>query len=390
MSFLKGLWDYLTIYFRRPKFFVILSVIISSLILTAWIYSSHNLVGVPIYLVDHDNSRISRTLRLFFESNPDIRVIGSPDTIEEAQEAMKFGKVSTIVYIPADFEKQIKRQAGANVHVYQDGSSYLLMRNADKAVQTTLKTASVGIAAISLEKKGMSSEASIPALMPIRIDVEQPFNPMTLYTYYLMPVFLFFGVYLFLVIMTQAMFVEKTPYPESFGKRTTYRSGGALVNFLIAMLWGLLILLVFLPKIGIEMHSSVTMFLMLQSIFLLLTMGFVAVINVVLSAFRTLAAQACYLFTMLSLMISGLTWPLESMPWPIQWLSSLMPLTPFLQSLQIILAQPATWHDLHTFTDMFLRQLVLYAGLIVISVSSLYIVRELRVRRVRLKAEDLS
>ena len=103
MSFLKGLWDYLTIYFRRPKFFVILSVIISSLILTAWIYSSHNLVSVPIYLVDHDNSRISRTLRLFFESNPDIRVIGSPDTIEEAQEAMKFGKVSTIVYIPSDF-----------------------------------------------------------------------------------------------------------------------------------------------------------------------------------------------------------------------------------------------------------------------------------------------
>ena len=72
MFFLKGLLDFLTIYFRRPKFFAMIVIILMSVYVTIAVYSSHVVQHIPIYVTDLDNSTISRTVRGFLHSVPDI------------------------------------------------------------------------------------------------------------------------------------------------------------------------------------------------------------------------------------------------------------------------------------------------------------------------------
>jgi hypothetical protein len=113
-----------------------------------------------------------------------------------------------------------------------------------------------------------------------------------------------------------------------------------------------------LPRVDIVLQATPLMALSALFIFILLTQLLYTDFHLVLPL--PVAMSASCLIGMLSVMFSGLTWPLEMMPWYIHGLATWIPLTPFLQSLQVYLYHDANWGDLSEFYMMFLKQALLY------------------------------
>ena len=180
MYLLKGILDFLTILFRRPKFLFMIATLVLTVVTVMTVYGVGVVSDVPVYVVDHDNSTVSRSLRLFLDAGPDLKVLGTLDTLEEADDVLRNGEAAAVVYIPNGVSQAVKTQSGGRVFAYLDGSNMLLARNADKAIQTVVKTASVGVSMIAVNKKGMPKHELMGALQPIRLDVDRPFNTLTL------------------------------------------------------------------------------------------------------------------------------------------------------------------------------------------------------------------
>ena len=198
------------------------------------------------------------------------------------------------------------------------------------------------------------------ALQPINLDIDRPFNALTSYSDYLLPVFLFFNLSLFVILMTAACF--QVPISEPVKKHTIrrrwYYLGRLLAVFLLAIIGGAILYHWGLPRVDIVLQATPLMALSALVIFITLTQLLYADFHLVLPL--PIAMSASCLIGMLSVMFSGLTWPLEMMPWYIHGLATWIPLTPFLQSLQVFLYHDANWGDLSEFYMMFLKQAMLY------------------------------
>ena len=360
MFLLKGFVNFLTVYFRRPKFLVMLGVLVSVVFVMCAVYGMRTVTHLPIYVVDLDNSTASRTIRSFLESSPDLQVIGALSTPEEADGVLRNGEAAAVVFIPDGLSQAVKTQRQGHVFAYIDGTSLIVARNADKAIQTAVKTASVGVAMISLHKKGMPKDALMGALQPIALDVDRPFNAMGVYSEYLLPVLVFFYLNLFVCLMTCAVFQEALPagIERHVIRRRFFYFGRLLAVFVIAFIAGCFIYQYGLPRVDIVLQSMPLMALSALFVFIVLTQAMYSCINLLIP--KNFAMSASYLLCMLSIMLSGLTWPIEMMPWYIQEFVTWIPLTPFLQAVQVFLYHDATWGDLATFGQMFLKQAVLW------------------------------
>lgn len=366
MFFLKGLIDFLTIYFRRPKFFAMFVIILMSVGITVAVYSSHVVQHIPIYVTDLDNSTMSRTVRGFLNAVPDISVEGVIDNAEDAKQALIDGKIAGVVLIPNGLSQAVKTQQPTSIKVYIDGSNIIEARNIDRAVQTVVKSTSIGVSMIALSKQGVRESQLMPLLQPINLDVDRPFNPNTIYTDYLLPVLIFFNLWLFICLMVNAAFQEEPPKAilEHKIRSRFYYIGRMVAIGIIAMLIGIVIYLKGLPRVDIVLTSAPMMALTSLAIFIVLSEALFTAINLVLGKVRVMAMTVSCLFCMMTLMISGLTWPLEMLPWYIREFSLWMPLTPFLSSVQVFLYTDATWADLSFYATLFFKQACLYALII--------------------------
>ena len=113
-----------------------------------------------------------------------------------------------------------------------------------------------------------------------------------------------------------------------------------------------------LPRVDIVLQSTPLMAISALVVYIILTEAMFANINLVLPT--NFGMSVSFLLCMLSVMLSGLTWPIEMMPWYIQELVTWIPLTPFLQAVQVFLYHDANWSDLSSFGVMFLKQAILW------------------------------
>ena len=338
---------------------MVVLIVGACLLLTA-LYNARVVTEIPVYVVDHDNSTISRMMRTFLAAGQDLKVLGTLDTPEQARDVLESGEAAAVVYIPSGLSVAVKTQSGGYVVAYIDGSNILVAKNADKAIQTVVKSTSVGIAMVTLQKAGLPDFELMGALQPINLDVDRPFNALTSYSDYLLPVFLFFNLSLFVILMTAATF--QVPLSDTIKKhvirRRWYYLGRLCAVFLMAVIGGSILYQWGLPRVDIVLQATPLMAMSALVIFIVLTQLLYADFHLVLPL--PVAMSASCLVGMLSVMFSGLTWPLEMMPWYIHALATWIPLTPFLQSLQVYLYHDANWSDLSEFYLMFLKQAMLY------------------------------
>lgn len=94
-------------------------------IIYSWIYNNEVVREVPVVVVDHSHSALSREFTQKYDASPDVCVAFQSASIEEARSLIGHGEAYGILYFPQDFAIKAGRHEQSHVSVYCD-MSYML------------------------------------------------------------------------------------------------------------------------------------------------------------------------------------------------------------------------------------------------------------------------
>ncbi len=182
----------------------VMLILIFALLIYATVYSlaygSQVLRNVPIGVVDQSRTHASRTLIETFNAGPNTYVAYEPSDMEEARELFYDRKIYGVVYIPADYEKNLLGGLQANVAIYCDASYFLMYRQVFQELVTTIGQTGAMVEFQRLIAKGANIPQAQAVTQPVIYQSHNLFNPYLGYGTFVMPAII-------IVIIQQTMLI---------------------------------------------------------------------------------------------------------------------------------------------------------------------------------------
>ena len=300
-----------------------------------YMYSPNVLREVPLVVVDESRTPLSRHYIRLLDATPEARVQGVITDMPEARERMKRREVAGIVYLPHDFDTKVGRGEAVEFVAFNSTMAFLSY--------ASLKEASSG-AMLALDASVRPNQAVF-----LNADVVQPvvntrsigvqgvalYNESGGYATYLIPAVLMviiFQTMLMVISMRCGKEYEKRRYPLLcttkrasswevcadivWGKSLVYVGFYALFSVFLV---GLLPLLYHLPHLArpLMLVQLLTPYLFATAFFGLACSPF----------FKDSDAPLLLIafFSVGLLFLSGISWPLELMPWSWRLVHSIIP-----------------------------------------------------------------
>jgi ABC-2 type transport system permease protein len=356
--FLDGCVAELALLVRLRRFRILILLFLAASWVGMDIYHHQVVSNLPVAILDLDNSRLSRTVRLALGSTRDVRLVDEvPATEEAARDLLASGRLAAVVLIPGDFSSEIKHGRPGRVLTAVDMSNILVGKTASRAITKVLATVAVGTEITTLQKSGYRRQAALARMAPIVMDDNFQHNPTTSYAVYLAPALLFFFLHILVLILACSLFL-----PPGQSLSTVELLGRLAALEVVGVALGLVLAYLYLPRQGIAPQSAPLVPLAAIALFVAADLLFaVAMRGVVPSAL--LAFQITLVVGMLSLMLSGATWPRDAFPPILRWASAAIPFTPFVRALRGFLHQPAGFSELRPVFAQLGAQALAFAGI---------------------------
>jgi len=314
-----------------------LLILIGAMIIYPVIYSigyyNEVMTGLKIGVVDQDHSEMSRKYIRMLNSTKDLDVTHEPFSLIEAEDLFLHNTIEGVIVIPRNFQSDIMKSQPTNVAVYADASYFLKYRNAymSSAMVNSYFNAGVGITRYMIEGKTFN-QAKI-AIDPLPVQRNILYNPSGGYASYLMP-----G--LILIIMQQTLLIgigilggsfsesKASPFilPEEERKREILpfiigKTGTYIFISLINIIFGALLIS---HWFSYPDKANVLDILMLLFPFVV-SVTFLGIGLSTLFKHRESAMVFMVFLSPIALFLSGISWPLSSIPDILVYLSKLMP-----------------------------------------------------------------
>lgn len=290
---------------------------------------------IPIAVVDQDNSATSRELIRQLDGFPKTDVVLKAYTFTEARTAMERGNVYAILTIPENFAVDATLGKQPKL-VYYTNNAFLINGSLlfqDMKTISAVASASVGIKLI--EGKGGTSAQAMSIAQPIAVEAHPLSNPWLNYSVYLNNMTLPGVMQLIILMFTVSCFGSEIK--SGTGKELVKLSGnstwktvlGKIFPYtVIFTLFALLIMSILYGINGFPLNSGFwSMFLAWVGL-IIASQGFGLVIFAVFRNYRFSVSIAC-LIGMLSIPLSGFTFPVSSMSGILQAITNLTPLRHF-------------------------------------------------------------
>ncbi|MBO4984498.1 MAG: ABC transporter permease [Bacteroides sp.] len=317
-------------------------------VLYNYMYAPNVVRKVPIAVVDLSHSSLSRQYIRWLNATPQTDVRYRTPNLPEARKLLKEGKVDGILYLPSDFETRVNRGEQAVYTLYANTDAFLTFKSLQEAtthVMLALNETYREKGIIFLPPEGW---IAIAAASPIPIRGRVLYNITGGYGSYLIP-----AVLVIIIFQTMLMAIAIVRGEEAERQRrraiaeknmivTKKKKGVSVSNWIMAFrllvgrssvyvglylifslfLFGLLPALFPIPHLGNAWNL-----LILLTPFLLATAFF----GMTMSRWFTDAEAPLLMITFFSvgyIFLSGISYPLELMPWYWQVAHALFPATP--------------------------------------------------------------
>lgn len=326
-------------------------------------YSAESVRGVPIVIVDQDNSALSRQLIRYTAAHPGVDVARITTRPEDAQALVWQGEAAGAMFIPADFSRKLLAGAQPELEVSGSGSYPLLNKVVLNSLAEVAGTISAGIEIRRLSAATPSIVQAEVLRQPLATEALPLFNVREGYASYIVP-----GV---VVLVMQQTFLlgigllfgswsaaKSFPYapdaPSYFGALHAF----ALVVALNAMyFFGFVFWWQDYPRGGNLIGTIVLAMLYSYA---------VAALGILIGTFfrtRERSIQLLVATSMPIMFLSGLSWPTSAIPVPLQVVSWLLPSTAAIQGFIATNQIGASLHEVGT-------ELVALLGLSVVLVAA--------------------
>lgn len=317
-----------TLHISRDAWTLYLGLVLPLILLILLGYGvSFDMDHIPLAVVDQDLSPQSRALVESFTAAGEFVLVGSLDAPEQAAQTFAEGKAVAVLTIPKGYARSLARGEAAEVGLLLDGSD-------GQSAQQAMGRADALARIASLRSRGRAGVA------PLSLASWTRFNPAGRSALFLVPGIAAYVLALVAVLLT-ALSVsrewERGSMEQLFA--TPVRRGEIIVGklapyFAMGIVQVLLVLAAGTWIFGVPLRGSLLTLGLASLLFMIGMLGQGVLISVV-ARNQMVATQASTMTSMLpSLLLSGLIFPVENMPFMLRGLSQLVPARYYIQVLR--------------------------------------------------------
>nr|WP_319248126.1 ABC transporter permease [uncultured Celeribacter sp.] len=273
---------------------------------------------VPVVAIDQDNSTASRAFLRNLDASDRVEIVQSVATMEAARAVFYQRDAYGIVLIPQDFEQDLLSNRPAPVAAFGDGSYLLIYSNLMSAVSGVARNLGAQVNYNRLTARGVDDGQARALIAPVTVTSIPVFNPSGGYAAYIVPA-------AFVLILQQTLLMgigllhAGRPLPKGVNLVATPVAYVALYT-----LWTLFTQL-FLPfAYDIPRTGDIATLMMVSLPFLSAStaMGFAVAIAI---PWREGVVFFLVVLGLPLFFLSGISWPVESIPAPLHLLALLVP-----------------------------------------------------------------
>ncbi|AFD09472.1 ABC transporter permease [Solitalea canadensis] len=299
------------------------------------IYINKEEEEIPMAIVDMDHSGLSKQLAEQINNLQAIELISAPG-LDEAQKMMYKGQTQGYLFIENGLEKKVLSLQSANIVLAANAARFLPSSDLLSGVTQVSLTVGAGVRLKFYEMQGLNEATAMHEVMPLNLDNRPLFNERVSYGAFLLPGILALILQQTLLIgLTGSMASERekntiNQLSDTAGNYSVALWGKGSFYFLLFMCYAFFFLTVNFTVLKLPVRGSAFDITVIMALFLLTIIPMGIWIGSLFKS-QLLCVQIMAFSTYPVFLVTGYSWPFESLPLPLQWFSSLLPTTPFLK-----------------------------------------------------------
>lgn len=318
-----------------------------------YMYAPDLVRNVPVVVVDNSKTALSREYIRLLNATPQVDVIATGEDNVQAKELMKMDEAAGILYLPYDFSDRVSRGDESVFIMYETTSAFLYYLAMQEASASSMLALNDRFRPEMLVFLPSEDAAQLASVQPIEVVGTALYNYTEGYGTYLIPavlIVIMFQTLLMVIGMVsgdERQFHSLRNYSPSLGQAMRLVTGKTFVYILLyavfsLFLLGLIPLIFDLPDIG-----NVWNIIMLLIPFLMATSFF----GLTASLFFTDSDAPLLMIAFFSvglIFLSGVSYPLELMPWYWKLSHYLIPAAPATLAYVKLNSMGASMAGIHT------------------------------------------
>jgi ABC-2 type transport system permease protein len=323
----KEMWHIL----RDRRTFVLVTVSPVFLLLVFAYSMSVEIRNVAIAVLDYDQSTLSRQYRDGLASTGDIVLAYWPRDYAEMQSRLERRQAKAAVVIPAGFEDDLLAGREASLQVIIDGTDPNTANHTITHISGYTQRVALDVMSAALEREGID----IGQLTPIQLRMRTWYNPTLKAIIGWVPGLIAIVLGMPAVAATLALTAEKEKGTLEALITTPVRRSelliGKLIPYVLSGLFSaILCALVGVYWLGTPFRGSPLLYVLLSADFFLAALSISLVISVFVPSQQAAMACAMLIFLFPGFFMSGLFYPIASMPAEMKMEAYMMPTTHYL------------------------------------------------------------
>lgn len=326
------------------------------IVVYTYVYSNEIVKEVPVAVINEDASKMSRDYISMLNSSEGIIVSDSYTDLQQAKNDFYAKKVYGIVIIPKNFGKDLRRNRQVTISTFSDASNMIFYKKVLGQVTITTGYFNAGIAINKEMAKGNPISLAQANYTPIQTISTSLFNTSSGYATYIIPILTALIVQLVLLIGIGIINGTRKEDNKMYAKFPGLLHRGGTIPVLLgkSFVYALLFAVILPIQIGIVYTLfSIPIRTSLWNIYLfaipyLLSVVFLGIGISSLFKRREEAIIFLVLLSIPSLMLSGLSFPMESFSQFYQNLAQIIPSTPGINGFVKLTQLEASFQEVST------------------------------------------
>lgn len=294
-------------------------------------YAKESVQRVPVAVVDQDHSALSRQITRYASAHPSINVIAVTPDLRDAQDLIWRNEAAGMLFIPAGLQSKVAAGRAAEVEVAGNGVYMMLNKAALNGFAQAVGTVSAGIEIKRLSATTPSGVQAQAQRSPLGLNSVALFNVREGYGAYVVPAAA-------VLIIQQTLLLAVTLMFGTWAERGHFPVRRSAAGYA-----GMLCAIACVPVINSLYYFGFVFWWQdyprggnfggLLAFTLLFAFAVAAYAIMIGNLFRSRerSAQLLVCTAMPVMFLSGVTWPVEALPPPLQALRWLFPSTPGIQ-----------------------------------------------------------
>ncbi len=333
---------------RSPWQLALVSYIpILSILCLWWLFSAGLPRQLPVAIVDHDNSQLSRMLSRKLEANPVISPQSFVD-LPSAVTAMKQGEVYGLIVFPYNLKRDLVTGHSPTIDIRYNSQFLLVGKLLSSQIQLTLGAGLLEVAGVKLLLQDVPKPLVAVHLSPVKSQTTALFNRNNNYVGFLVPpVLVALWQLLAMLIFSNSLSRELTPTGSLIaGEGIWLRVWAKIAVFTpILLMHGGFILALLYQYLALPAAGSLALLMLAQTVMLFSVWLLVLLIFFIMRDSARMVSFGTAMFAP-AFAFMGITFPVHEMPVVAQWWRLIMPSSHYIDSHVSIISYGSSWQTI--------------------------------------------